>query len=209
MADIAFLLIIFFMVTTIFKLEQGLPITLPRSLAGEKIPREKIAHIWIDKEGVISIDDLVVSVIDIEPIMVSKLRENPALIISFNTDALTAYQNVALGLRLKRQPVSRRGILSMLDTLGLNAKAHKRPGQLSGGEKQRIAIARGLIGQPDVLLADEPTSQLDSNSTETVSDLLREAARRLNAAVLLATHDPRLTRIADRTLTLKEGKIHD
>jgi biopolymer transport protein ExbD len=94
MADIAFLLIIFFMVTTIFKLEQGLPITLPRSLAGEKIPREKIAHIWIDKEGIISIDDLVVSVIDIEPIMVSKLRENPALIISFNTDALTAYQVV-------------------------------------------------------------------------------------------------------------------
>jgi putative ABC transport system ATP-binding protein len=124
-------------------------------------------------------------------------------------DALTAHQNAALGLRLKRLPISRRGITSMLDTLGLGAKAHKRPGQLSGGEKQRIAIARGLIGQPDVLLADEPTSQLDSNSTETVSDLLREAARRLNAAVLLATHDPRLTRIADRTLTLKEGTIHD
>ena len=124
-------------------------------------------------------------------------------------DALNAYQNVALGLRLKRRPINRPDILSMLDTLGLGSKVHKRPGHLSGGEKQRIAIARGLIGRPDVLLADEPTSQLDSNSTETVSDLLREAARRLNAAVLLATHDPRLTRIADRTVVLKEGKIDE
>jgi putative ABC transport system ATP-binding protein len=124
-------------------------------------------------------------------------------------DALTAYENVALGLRLRRQPIERERIKGMLDTLGLGSKTHKRPGHLSGGEKQRVAIARALVGQPDVVLADEPTSQLDSNSTETVSDLLRQAARQLDAAVLLATHDPRLTRIADRVLTLKEGKIHD
>jgi putative ABC transport system ATP-binding protein len=124
-------------------------------------------------------------------------------------DALSAYENVALGLRLKRQPVEKKRISGILETLGLGSKTHKRPGQLSGGEKQRVAIARALAGSPDVLLADEPTSQLDSNSTETVSDLLRQAARQLNAAVLLATHDPRLTRIADRVLTLKEGKIHE
>lgn len=94
MADIAFLLIVFFMVTTIFKLEQGLAITLPRSEAGEKIPREKIAHIWIDRRGTISIDDLVVSVDNIEPLIVAKMRENPALIISFNTDDQTPYEVV-------------------------------------------------------------------------------------------------------------------
>jgi ABC-type lipoprotein export system ATPase subunit len=124
-------------------------------------------------------------------------------------DALTAYENVALGLRLKRQRVDRKRIKGMLETLGLGSKTNKRPGQLSGGEKQRVAISRALVGQPDLLLADEPTSQLDSNSTETVSDLLCQAARRLNAAVLLATHDPRLTRIADRVLTLREGEIHE
>jgi len=91
MADIAFLLIVFFMVTTIFKLEQGLPITLPRSIAGDKIPRERIAHIWIDRQGTISIDDLVIGVYDIEPLVTAKLRENPALIISFNTDEKTPY----------------------------------------------------------------------------------------------------------------------
>jgi biopolymer transport protein ExbD len=94
MADIAFLLIIFFMVTTIFKLEEGLAITLPRSTAGEKIPREKIAHIWIDRGGTISIDDLIVTVNDIEPMMRMKVEENPALIVSFNTDEKAPYRVV-------------------------------------------------------------------------------------------------------------------
>jgi biopolymer transport protein ExbD len=94
MADIAFLLIVFFMVTTIFKLEQGLAITLPRSEAGEKIPREKIAHVWIDERGTILIDDLVVNLRDIEPMITAKMRENPALIISFNTDDAAQYKVV-------------------------------------------------------------------------------------------------------------------
>lgn len=91
MADIAFLLIIFFMVTTIFKLEEGLPISLPRTEAGEKIPREKIAHIWVDGAGTVAIDDLVVGMTDIEPLVLAKLRENPALIIAFNTDTNAPY----------------------------------------------------------------------------------------------------------------------
>ena len=94
MADIAFLLIVFFMVTTIFKLEQGLAITLPRSTAGEKIPKEKVAHIWIDQTGMISIDDLVVGVPDIEPLVLAKIRENPGLIVSFNTDERAPYRVV-------------------------------------------------------------------------------------------------------------------
>jgi putative ABC transport system ATP-binding protein len=124
-------------------------------------------------------------------------------------DALSAYDNVALGLRLKRLPIKRKRIRAMLKTLGLGEKSHRRPNQLSGGEKQRVAIARALVGKPDLLLADEPTSALDSNSTETVATLLRQVARRLNAAVLLATHDPRLTRIADRVLNLEKGKIRN
>jgi biopolymer transport protein ExbD len=91
MADIAFLLIIFFMVTTIFKLEEGLPISLPRTEAGEKIPREKIAHIWVDAAGTVAIDDLVVGMSDIEPLVLAKLRGNPALIIAFNTDSNAPY----------------------------------------------------------------------------------------------------------------------
>jgi biopolymer transport protein ExbD len=94
MADIAFLLIVFFMVTTIFKMEQGLAITLPRSTAGEKIPKENVAHIWIDRGGTISIDDLVVSAPDIEYLVSAKLRENRGLIVSFNTDESAPYRAV-------------------------------------------------------------------------------------------------------------------
>ena len=94
MADIAFLLIVFFMVTTIFKMEQGLAVTLPRSTAGEKIPKQNVAHIWIDRTGVISIDDLVVSVPDIDYMISAKLRENQGLIVSFNTDENAPYRIV-------------------------------------------------------------------------------------------------------------------
>jgi putative ABC transport system ATP-binding protein len=124
-------------------------------------------------------------------------------------DALTAFDNVALAQRLRRQPIDRKRILELLDTLGIASKAKKLPRDLSGGEKQRIAIARGLIGSPDVLLADEPTSQLDSHSAEVVSELLRQAVRRYNPAVILATHDPRLSSIADRQLRLENGMFHD
>lgn len=94
MADIAFLLIVFFMVTTIFKMEQGLAITLPRSTAGEKIPKQNVAHIWIDRGGTISIDDLVISARDVEYVVSAKLRENRGLIVSFNTDENAPYRVV-------------------------------------------------------------------------------------------------------------------
>ncbi len=123
-------------------------------------------------------------------------------------DALTTYDNVALAQRLRRQPIQRERIMEMLDRLGIASKANRLPRDLSGGQKQRIAIARGLIGSPDVLLADEPTSQLDSHSAEVVSELLRQAVRQYNPAVILATHDPRLGSIADRQLRLEDGRFH-
>jgi putative ABC transport system ATP-binding protein len=80
---------------------------------------------------------------------------------------------------------------------------------LSGGEKQRVAIARGLIGHPRLVIADEPSSQLDSASAETVTQLLRRAAKEIKTAVLIATHDPRLHAIADRICQLRDGKLYE
>jgi putative ABC transport system ATP-binding protein len=124
-------------------------------------------------------------------------------------DALTAFDNVALAQRLRRQRIDKKKISEILDRLGIASKSKKLPRDLSGGEKQRIAIARGLIGSPDVLLADEPTSQLDSQSAEVVSQLLRDAVHQYNPAVVLATHDPRLGSIADRRLVLENGVFHE
>lgn len=94
MADIAFLLLIFFMVTTIFKLEDGLPVEMPKAEAGVSVPRERVAHIWIDRFDRISINDNLMQVEQIEPVVYGKLIENPALIIAFNVDKQTNFDIV-------------------------------------------------------------------------------------------------------------------
>jgi putative ABC transport system ATP-binding protein len=124
-------------------------------------------------------------------------------------DALSVRENVLLGLRLKRQPVEVRRVLDVLDLLGMAGKADQLPRDLSGGEKQRAAFARALAPRPDVLLADEPTSQLDAHAAESLADLLRDAVRCLNVAALIATHDVRLHKVADRILTLRDGRLHE
>lgn len=91
MADIAFLLLIFFMVTTIFKMEDGLPVTLPRAETAQKQEREKIMHIWIDGGGKVSINDKIVLIPQIEDILVSMLSERPDLIVAFNADDRAPY----------------------------------------------------------------------------------------------------------------------
>jgi len=123
--------------------------------------------------------------------------------------ALPVAENVALALRLRRQPIDDARVRDVLETLGIGSKARKHPGQLSGGERQRVAIARALVGQPDLILADEPTSQLDSHSAAVVGGLLRQAAHEFNTAIIVTTHDPRLGSIADRSIALESGAFHD
>jgi biopolymer transport protein ExbD len=94
MADIAFLLLVFFMVTTIFKLEDGLPVEMPKAEAAIQIPRERVSHIWIDRLGNISINDKLIHVEQIEGVVYKKLLENPNLIVAFNTDKQTPFDIV-------------------------------------------------------------------------------------------------------------------
>lgn len=95
MADIAFLLLIFFMTTTIFKMEDGLPVTLPRAETAQKQKREMIMRIWINRDGVISINDKLVSVENIEAIVLASIQEKPNLIIAFNADDRCPYSVVS------------------------------------------------------------------------------------------------------------------
>ena len=124
-------------------------------------------------------------------------------------DALTVRDNVALGLRLKRQPANTSRVSEVLQLLGMSNKADKLPRDLSGGEKQRVAFARALVGKPSLLLADEPTSQLDSHAAEVVAQLVRVSVRESGSAALITTHDTRLHPIADRICTITEGSIHE
>ncbi|HVP40172.1 MAG TPA: ABC transporter ATP-binding protein [Candidatus Saccharimonadales bacterium] len=124
-------------------------------------------------------------------------------------DVLTAEENVALGLELRGWPgrAARQRGRELLERLGLGARGRAGVRQLSGGEKQRVAVARALAGGPQVLLADEPTANLDWESAREVVALTREVARERGATVLAVSHDARLARFADRVLRLVDGRL--
>jgi putative ABC transport system ATP-binding protein len=98
--------------------------------------------------------------------------------------------------------------LQWLDRLGLADRAERTPEQLSGGERQRVALARALSGDPQLILADEPTGNLDSTRSREIIALLAEIAHERGAGVLLVTHDTEAARLADRSLTLRDGELH-
>jgi putative ABC transport system ATP-binding protein len=97
----------------------------------------------------------------------------------------------------------------LLDLVGLSARRTHRPDELSGGEQQRVAIARALVRNPDIILADEPTGNLDSTTGAGVLDLLKESAGRYDQTILMVTHDPRAAAFADRVVFLSDGRVVD
>jgi putative ABC transport system ATP-binding protein len=126
-------------------------------------------------------------------------------------EALTVEENILFPAQLTPGGIgaakARAG--SLLEQLGLAGRRHARPPTLSGGEKQRVAIARALINQPPLILADEPTGNLDSQSGQEVAMILHDVARDAGCAVILVTHDPRVEEIADRILWLEDGALRD
>lgn len=123
---------------------------------------------------------------------------------------LTVYENVELPLTYRGMPSTERKkrVQESLDKVGMAHRMKHYPSQLSGGQQQRVAVARALGGQPSILLADEPTGNLDSRNGEAVMDLLRELHRE-GATICMVTHDPRYARYADRTIHLFDGRIVD
>jgi len=123
--------------------------------------------------------------------------------------ALTALQQVTSVLKYqgKSRAEARRIAMEALDEVGLGPRINQRPSELSGGEKQRIAIARAIAKRPSLLFADEPTSALDGENGQIVIRLLRRAAVEHKAAVVCVTHDVRLEAFADRVVHLEDGRI--
>jgi len=121
---------------------------------------------------------------------------------------LTVYENVELPLTYRGMPGSERKqkVHAALERVGMGHRVKHYPSQLSGGQQQRVAVARALGGDPSILLADEPTGNLDSANGEAVMDLLRELHRG-GATICMVTHDPRYARCADRSIHLFDGRV--
>lgn len=122
---------------------------------------------------------------------------------------LSAAENVEVPLRIARTPVAERDarVRELLGLVGLGDHAAQRPAELSGGQQQRVAIARALAASPRLLLADEPTGQLDSDTASSVMRLLRDLVDATGLAAVVTTHDPRVAAFADRVLEMHDGRL--
>jgi lipoprotein-releasing system ATP-binding protein len=121
----------------------------------------------------------------------------------------TAAENVEMPLRIARRPLleARTRAAELLVRVGLSERASHHPGRLSGGEQQRVAVARALVGNPGLLLADEPTGDLDEGTSESLHALLREMHTEHGLTSVIATHNPRLAAACDRVLRLEQGAL--
>jgi putative ABC transport system ATP-binding protein len=120
---------------------------------------------------------------------------------------LTALENVVLAAELNNTPGASKKATDLLGTVGLSDRLHHYPAQLSGGEQQRLSLARAFVNEPDIILADEPTGNLDSTNSERIVELILELHRVKQATIILVTHELHVAKRSERILTLADGQI--
>lgn len=172
--------------------------TLLSLIAGLDTPTS--GHIVIDKQDITKLDEDELAL----------LRGNRFGFIFQNfhlIPTLTALENVVLSAELNGTPGANKKADDLLGTVGLGNRLHHYPAQLSGGEQQRLSLARAFINEPDIILADEPTGNLDSKNSEHIIELLLELHRVKQATVILVTHELHVAIRSERILTLADGQI--
>jgi putative ABC transport system ATP-binding protein len=166
------------------------------------LDRPTRGRVWVDSEEVSSMD---------EDALVRLRREKIGFVFqAFGLiPILTAAENVEVPLRLRNEDpaVRTQRVGELLELVGLAGRARHRPYELSGGEQQRVAIVRALANRPKLLIADEPTGQLDSANARTIMEVIRELVRSEGVSAIVATHDPLLLDVADRVVELRDGAV--
>ncbi|MCI9646713.1 MAG: ABC transporter ATP-binding protein [Lachnospiraceae bacterium] len=120
---------------------------------------------------------------------------------------LTVYENIVLPVELDGRSVDQEYLATIAGTLGLEDKLSRKPNKLSGGQQQRVAIARALAAKPAIILADEPTGNLDSHTSQEVIGLLKATSARFHQTIVMITHNEEIAQSADRTIRIEDGKI--
>jgi putative ABC transport system ATP-binding protein len=166
-----------------------------------------IAGLDAPTSGHILIDGVDITVLDEDTL--ARLRgEKIGFVFQFFhlVPSLTALENILVPMEIAGRRDARPRAQALLDEVGLHDRGHHYPSQLSGGEQQRIAIARALANDPPLILADEPTGNLDSQNGRHILELLLQAGRARAATLVLVTHDPTVAAVADAQLTLRDGR---
>ena len=159
-------------------------------------------------KGMVYINDIPICNIDEEELSVFRRRNIGFVFQNYNLiPVLTAYENIVLPLKLEGTEVDDSFVEELTDLLGIKDKLWQMPDKLSGGQQQRIAIARALITKPAIVLADEPTGNLDSENSRDVITLMKNLASRFHQTVALVTHNEEIALRADRMIHIEDGKI--
>ena len=161
-------------------------------------------------EGKILIGDKDISSMKEEEIAVFRRRKIGFIFQSFNLiSSLNVWENIVLPIGLDGRSVNKVFINEILCTLGIEEKKHNLPNTLSGGQQQRVAIARAIASKPDIILADEPTGNLDTKTGDEVISLLKMTAKKYGQTLVMITHDEEIAQMADRIILIEDGKVVD
>lgn len=158
--------------------------------------------------GKVYVDDKDISKLKEDALCVFRRRKIGFVFQSYNlVPVLNVYENIVLPIELDGNRVDREYVQKVTKTLGLEKKLESLPNQLSGGQQQRVAIARALAAKPSILLADEPTGNLDSHTSQDVLGLLKVTGAKFGQTIVMITHDEEIAQMADRIIRIEDGKI--
>ena len=172
--------------------------TLLHLLGGLDYPTS--GKVWVKDADIFSMKE--------EELAVFRRRKIGFVFQAFNlVSSLNVWENVVLPMGLDGKEADAAFVQEILETLGMEHKIHNLPNTLSGGQQQRVAIARALVSRPDIILADEPTGNLDSKTSDEVIALLKSSSQKYGQTVVMITHDEEIAQIADRILVIEDGKV--
>ena len=159
-------------------------------------------------EGKVIIDDKEISGLRGDELCIFRRRKIGFIFQSFNlVPSISIYENIILPIQLDGKKVDKEFVKSVTDVLGLSNKLDRLPSKLSGGQQQRVAIARALASKPAIILADEPTGNLDSKTSQDVLGLLKTTGQKFNQTMVMITHNDEIAQMADRTIRIEDGHI--
>ena len=172
--------------------------TLLHLLGGLDIPTS--GTVWMNGKNIFALKE--------EELAVFRRRKIGFIFQAFNlVSSINVWENIVLPIGLDGRDVEESFVRDIIGTLGLEEKIHNLPNTLSGGQQQRVAIARAIASKPDIILADEPTGNLDSKTSDEVIGLLKMSAQKYGQTLVMITHDQDIAKIADRILVIEDGKV--
>ena len=172
--------------------------TLLHMLGG--LDRPTSGKVFVDGKDIFSLKD--------EALTIFRRRKIGFVFQSYNlVPVLNVYENIVLPIELDGNKVDKAYVNELIEILGIGEKLQNLPGHLSGGQQQRVAIARALAAKPAIVLADEPTGNLDSRTSQDVLGLLKVTGEKFGQTIVMITHNPDLAQLADRIVRIEDGKI--